>query len=95
MLTIFEPEVLAIGITPRLGQPKSDRARERKRTLISKHVVARAAQPESQTDAYLVMNEVLAIGIIGMTVLGITRFEITRFGVVHYQSFGRARDQAR
>ena len=29
-------------------------ARARKRTLISKHVVARAAQPESQTDAYLV-----------------------------------------
>ena len=30
-------------------------ARARKRTLISKHVVARAAQPEPQTDAYLVM----------------------------------------
>ena len=39
--------------------------------------------------------EVLAISIVGMTALGITRFEITRFGVVHYQSFGRARDQAR
>lgn len=34
---------------------KSLSHRERKRTLISKHVVARAAQPEPQTDAYLVM----------------------------------------